>query len=994
MPLPASLDNPSNTDETILPVENSDFTILVVDDLPEFRHFLFRSLQKEGYRVFEAETVSDAQTILDAEKIDVVLSDINMPGKDGLALLRDMKVTHPKVPLILITGKPSITTAIDAVHQGAFDYLQKPCPRVVMNETVARAIQKRALFLSEKKQLIEAQQAKRKFEEQFHHAKKMEAITKMAGGIAHDFNNLLTGIMGNADLAMDELEKNHPVREYMKDIMDIADRAADMTRQMLAFSRKRVSEPKVLNINALLENLRKLIGQMIGSSIELNMELNRHVGNIKVDPGQMEQAIINLVIHAKSVMPEGGQLSITTSEQDLKDDDFIMDSPVVAGKYVTVTIQDNALAMNNETRKNIFEPVFNNETLNMANGLGLSIVHGIVKQHNGDIDVTSQPGKGNTFTIYLPRTLEAIDPLAKQSRRDKFQRGTETILFVDDNETVRNAGVLLLKRLGYRVLDAEDAEQALSLADNYQLPIHLLFTDVMMPKMNGKELAAKFTEKRPECRVLYTSGYVDGDVIQKGILSEDAQILNKPFDISDLSVKVRAILDETDSNEFSGLNNGVKASGLPVSIVADSESGEIPQITLVDVVFGLNKAIDLVSPTLVDHHSKVAYIAGRIAEQMGLSERDQMDLILAGAIHDIGALATKDSFQSLAFETETITNHSEAGYLLLKDFPSLHDVARIVRCHHVKWNGGKNSDEASCESPVNSHILHLADRIAVQINEKEDILQQKTKICDNIRLRTGDMFVPSIVDAFLSLEQVQSFWLDIVTSPWSVLDRLTPLRTEYLDLDSLLDLGSMMAKLIDFRSRFTATHSSGVAESAFQLAQLAGFSNVEMKLIKIAGFFHDIGKLSVPNEILEKPGRLDEYDLYVMQKHPYYTHLILEALKGMQIVNKWASLHHERLDGEGYPFHMQANDLAMGSRIMAVADVFTAITEDRPYRKGMSDEKAIGVLTSMSENKALDTSVVNLLVENWENVNTARIHAQEQALILFQEVEELYKTPV
>ncbi|NOZ25846.1 MAG: HD domain-containing protein [Nitrospirae bacterium] len=406
-----------------------------------------------------------------------------------------------------------------------------------------------------------------------------------------------------------------------------------------------------------------------------------------------------------------------------------------------------------------------------------------------------------------------------------------------------------------------------------------------------------------------------------------------------------------------------------------------PQVRLFDIIKCLSRAMDLISPEVVNHHERVAYIAFSIGAELGLSVDEQSDLILAGALHDSGALSIEERIDFLEFETKNPYRHAELGYMLLKGFDPLAAAARLVRYHHVPWNNGKGVEFRGNEVPTGSHILHLADRVAVLINNQQEVLGQGNAIISRINEQSGRMFMPQLVEVFNSLATREYFWLDVAShSISSVLQGMAKLKTVKLDMQGLLCLSDLFRQIIDFRSRFTATHSAGVAVSAVALAGLAGFSERECRLMRIAGHLHDLGKLAVPVEILEKQTRLTVEEIKVIKSHTFYTFRILEHISALDTINAWGSFHHERIDGSGYPFHHKGSDLSLGSRIMAVADVFTAITEDRPYRKGMSRDRTIEVLRHMADDRALDADIVSLLCRNIDEINSLRKTAQKSSV--------------
>jgi HD-GYP domain-containing protein (c-di-GMP phosphodiesterase class II) len=415
-----------------------------------------------------------------------------------------------------------------------------------------------------------------------------------------------------------------------------------------------------------------------------------------------------------------------------------------------------------------------------------------------------------------------------------------------------------------------------------------------------------------------------------------------------------------------------------------------PQLTLFDLAVCLSDAMDLVCPALVSHHKQVAYLASSIGGEMGLSYDALKDLVLAGALHDIGALSLQERLETLEFETGRAGIHAETGKALLGLFRPLSGAGRIVGNHHTHWRNGRGSVSEGRNVAVESHILHLADRVAVLIDKRENVLGQAQRIIAKVDEQDGAMFCPDVVEAFHRAAGKEQFWLDAVSSTiYRMLRQKTRLKTLILDLPQLKDLALFFSKIIDFRSKFTATHSAGVAASAQALALLAGFSKRECELMGIAGHLHDLGKLAVPREVLEKPGTLTREEFDIIRTHTYHTYRILDTLEDFDTINTWAAFHHERLNGKGYPFHHTADVLSLGSRIMCVADVFTAITEDRPYRKGMQPDEVNAVLASMVHGNTLDKDVVALLTRNIENVNYLRGHAQAESA---RQYRELFRT--
>ncbi|MDD5398827.1 MAG: HD domain-containing protein [Dehalococcoidia bacterium] len=401
------------------------------------------------------------------------------------------------------------------------------------------------------------------------------------------------------------------------------------------------------------------------------------------------------------------------------------------------------------------------------------------------------------------------------------------------------------------------------------------------------------------------------------------------------------------------------------------------KIPLFDLVSCLSNAMDMVNPLLVDHHKQVAYIAFRIARELGFSQEQQQELVLAGFLHDIGALSSAEKLQALHFEFDNPQKHAELGYLLLKMHKPFSSISLIIRYHHTPWQNGKGTEYNGHPVPFGSHILYLADRVAISVDRRREILDQVSGIMDKITSKTGELFPAELVDALKSLADKEYFWCDVTSNNIGpIINRVATLPIIEQGVIDLLSLARVFAHIIDFRSRFTATHSSGVAATATALARFAMFNERECDMMTVAGYLHDLGKLAVPAEVLEKPGKLTDEEYNLMRHHTYLTYRALQTINGLETINNWASFHHERINGNGYPFHQTGEELPLGSRIMAVADVFTAITEDRPYRKGMSDQSAIHVLQQMADGYAIDANVVTLLREHFDDINNARKTAQ------------------
>ena len=382
-------------------------------------------------------------------------------------------------------------------------------------------------------------------QEQLTQSQKMEAVGRLAGGIAHDFNNLLTVIKGYTQLSLLDLKENNPLWENIQEIQKATERATNLTRQLLAFSRRQILDPKVLDLNSLLRDTEKMLRRMIGEDIELVTRLSEGLGRVKIDPGQIEQVILNLAVNARDAMPSGGKLTIETANAQSDEGYALTHLGLTPGHYVRLSVSDTGVGMSREIQEKAFDPFFTTKEKGKGTGLGLSTVHGIVTQSGGKIWVYSDPGHGTTFKIYFPTIEGELDTLNGKNETDSSPRGSETVLLVEDEPSVRDLANRLLKQQGYRVLEAANGEEALRLTqETAGERIHLLLTDVVLPQMSGKELADQLKTFRPDLKVLYTSGYTDFAVVHHGVLNSGTHFLQKPFSLKTLSQKVREALDK------------------------------------------------------------------------------------------------------------------------------------------------------------------------------------------------------------------------------------------------------------------------------------------------------------------------------------------------------------------------------------------------------------------------------------------------------------------
>lgn len=383
--------------------------------------------------------------------------------------------------------------------------------------------------------------------EQMRQSQKMEAIGRLAGGIAHDFNNLLTIVLGNAELTLEDTPKNDPRRELVQEIAHAGQRAAALTTQLLAFSRKQVLEPRVVDLNVLVTESERLLKRLIGEDIFLHAVLDPHLHRVKVDPVQIEQILLNLTVNARDAMPEGGRLTIETRNTELEDTFGLTRGEVKPGHYVLLAVSDTGHGMDEATKARIFEPFFTTKERGRGTGMGLPTVYGIVQQSGGYIWVYSEVGKGTTFKIYLPMHQADVPTVTKETTKRASLMGSETLLLVEDEAMVRTLARRILESQGYRVLEAKNGDDALLVSQSHDGPLHLLITDVIMPGMSGRQLAEQLQSQRTELRVLYISGYTDNTISHFGVIEPHIAFLQKPFTHDLLAAKVRQVLDGTPS---------------------------------------------------------------------------------------------------------------------------------------------------------------------------------------------------------------------------------------------------------------------------------------------------------------------------------------------------------------------------------------------------------------------------------------------------------------
>jgi hypothetical protein len=398
-------------------------------------------------------------------------------------------------------------------------------------------------FVNDVSERRRAETEKQRLERTLEHATKMEAVGRLAGGIAHDFNNLLTALSGFAEVVLDELPESHPLYEGAKETLKTCQRSGSLVRRLLAVSRRQMLQPEVLDLNPKIAEIEKMLRSVLGEDIDLVVKLQPGLGFVRADQSQIEQVVLNLVVNARDAMPTGGRLVIETATLDVGEEFEDQHLGLRPGPYVVISVSDTGSGMDRETLKHIFEPFFTTKERGKGTGLGLATVYGIVSQSEGRIWAYSEPGKGTTFRIYLPRITRSGEPEGARALTEPANRGSETVLVVEDEDSVRLVAVGSLRKAGYQVLQAASGEEALRVASSHAGPIDLVLTDVLMPGIHGPELVKRLKESRPAVRALYMSGHADDALLHHGILEGELSFLEKPFTRNDLAKKVRDVLD-------------------------------------------------------------------------------------------------------------------------------------------------------------------------------------------------------------------------------------------------------------------------------------------------------------------------------------------------------------------------------------------------------------------------------------------------------------------
>ncbi len=390
-------------------------------------------------------------------------------------------------------------------------------------------------------------------------------------------------------------------------------------------------------------------------------------------------------------------------------------------------------------------------------------------------------------------------------------------------------------------------------------------------------------------------------------------------------------------------------------------------VNLGNLLLSLSDAMDLASPELIQHQQRTAFVVWEMGRAGGIPTERLERSFLAALLHDVGAFSLEERIDLHRNEVENTEDHCIRGEVLFNNLLWLKGSSKMVRFHHREWQDWR--EDIDTPLVFDSQLLFLSDYLERQIRRDLYILHQNDDITKEIESRSGSLFHPDIVNLFREVSNREEFWLDMVSPRlYSLLLHEGPFRRVEISLTDISQISELFRNIIDFRSRFTSMHSSGVAASAAMLARLFGLTETEIKLMEVAGNLHDLGKLAIPNRILDKPGKLTGQEMAIMKSHTYYTYSVISTIGGLQQIAEWAAYHHEKLDGSGYPFHCTGAELNTGARIMMVADIFTALAEDRPYRKGMAKHEIVRILKQLSDRGLLDTGIVNLALENYEGL--------------------------
>ncbi len=516
--------------------------ILILEDSSSDTELMLMKLSKAKIKFIskQIDNKEDFLKSLKEFKPDIVLLDYLLPKFDGMSALLLMRKLYPEIPSIVVTGSINEETAVECMKAGADDYVLKD-HLVRLLPAINGAIRKKEDIEAKKR----SEQDKEKLQTQILQLQKMKAIGTLTGGIAHDFNNILCGIKGFADLLLMDIKKGHAIYDDLEKIRSIAVYGSSLVNQLLIFTQQRPTEFKILSLNIVINDIVKMLKRLIGEDIEINIELARELWQVKADEANLKQIIVNLAINARDAMHDGGILTITTENMNLDEDKCRMITELYPGKFVCLSVSDTGIGMDKYTVQRVFEPFFTSKEIGKGTGLGLSVVYGIVKQHGGTISVNSKSGEGTTIKVYLPSSPEKTKNEIngnKISLKETKSSGIR-ILMIEDEDAVRKVAKRILARNGYFVYEAANAGEAMDIFEQENGNFNIVFSDVILPDINGIKLVEKLKTCKPELRILLTSGYIDNKVDRESIYKRGYNYIQKPYGVKDLLQKIKAALN-------------------------------------------------------------------------------------------------------------------------------------------------------------------------------------------------------------------------------------------------------------------------------------------------------------------------------------------------------------------------------------------------------------------------------------------------------------------
>jgi PAS domain S-box-containing protein len=749
-------------------------------------------------------------------------------------------------------------------------------------------------------------------EDELRQAQKMEAVGQLAGGIAHDFNNLLTVISGYTEILLRRLGPEADGRHEIAEISNAAERAARLTCQLLAYSRKQILEPRVLNLNDVVSETRDMLERVIGEDIEFSIKLAEDLRTISADEGQIAQIIMNLVVNARDAMPNGGTLQVVTGNAVLADAPAGRRLDVASGEYVVLTVSDTGVGIDAASAARVFEPYYTTKERGAGTGLGLATVYGIVKQSGGHVEFDSERGLGTTFRLYFPQVAAEAVALTPKPLDERPLMGSETVLLVEDDEALRGVGRDMLEMYGYTVLLAGDGVAALDLSDKYPGAIDLLMTDILMPKMGGIELAQRLSALRPQLKTLYTSGYNGSAEGAQRLVG--ARYLQKPYGMEELARTLRELLDSHDQ----------RVAGSP----PEGPASDAPRPATILVVDDDRQVSELIR-SLVEARGDRCLLAGDIAVARRLIAEQQVQLVLC----DVGLPGESgvELVRWLQRECPTVA----VVMVTASDDPRLAETLLSFGVYGYIIKPFRTNDVViAIEAALRRRTLELATAE------------------DRGRLENA------VVERTAALARTVA----------ELADARDGLRTSAEETIHHLALAA------EFRDDDTGRHVARVSRSAALIAERLGFAAERCELLRLASQLHDIGKIGIPDEILRKAGPLSAAERAVMEEHVQIGHRILQNSPSplLQAASVIALSHHERWDGSGYPNALAGELIPVEGRIVAIADVFDALTHPRPYRPAYSLVEATATVMD-GKGTQFDPQILALLGDSLDDLYADRL---------------------